>query len=217
MTGIQVAAGQPYQASPDLTGVLSRVVAVAFEPMPVVSWLVPRVSDRWEVLPRYFRILVEYAMAQGRVDILPGNEAVAVWLPGGDPAVPVIADYERRRALACGEHADRFRQLDEAMHAHHPDSPPHEHLALLAVRPGHQGAGLGSRLLEHRHRELDREGRPAYLEASTMRSADLYERHDYRHVGAPFAPASCQASMWPMWRDPQPVPDDTSGADSTHD
>ncbi|MBT8228527.1 MAG: GNAT family N-acetyltransferase [Dactylosporangium sp.] len=208
MNPAQVEAGQPYQASHELTGLLSRVVAFAFEPMPVVSWLVPRLSDRWEVLPRYFRILVEHAMTRGRVETLPGNETVAVWLPAGDPTVPPIADYERRRALVCGEHADRFAQLDAMMRANHPDGPPHEHLALLAVRPGRQRAGLGSRLLEHRHRQLDREARPAYLEASTMRAAELYTRHGYRHIGAPFAPGSCTASFWPMWRDPQSVNDE---------
>jgi len=204
MIAAQIAAGEPRRATAELTGVLARVVAVAFAPLPVVSWLVPENGDRWDVLPRYFRILVEHAMTFGRVDTLPDGDAVAVWLPGG-PGAPGPVDYERRRANACGEHADRFRQLDEVMDANHPHDRPHEHLALLAVRPGRQSSGLGSRLLAYRHRELDAAERPAYLEASTMRSAELYERHGYRHIGAPFAPGDSTAAFWPMWRDPQPV------------
>ena len=202
MIAAQIAAGEPRRATHAQTGVLSRVVAVAFEPMPVVSWLVPEVSDRWDLLPRYFRILVEHGMTFGRVDTLPDSEAVAVWLPGG-PGAPGPLHYEQRRANACGQYADRFAELDDAMHAYHPQDSPHEHLALLAVRPGRQGAGLGGRLLEYRHRDLDAAGRPAYLEASTERSAKLYERHGYRHFGKPFSPGlGCDALLFPMWREP---------------
>ena len=197
---------QPYRAAHDLTGSVARLVATAFEPMPVVSWLVPTPHQRAAVLARQFRIIIEHAITTGRVDVLPGMDAAAVWLPAGEPDLPEIEDYDARLADACGEYVERFHALDAALHAHHPGAPAHEHLALLAVRAGAQCRGLGSRLLEHRHRILDAAERPAYLEASTMRSARLYERHGYRHIGPPFTPNGCPASFWPMWRDPQPLP-----------
>lgn len=48
----------------------------------------------------------------------------------------------------------------------------------------------------------DREGTPAYLEASSARSRGLYERLGFtftgRAVDLPEGPP-----MWPMWREPQ--------------
>ena len=205
MSATRLVAGQPRRASPHESGELARLIALAFDDLSVTSWLVPAREERARILFPYFRIIVEHAMAHGRVETVPDRLAVAVWLPAGDPTVPPIADYEQRRADACGRHVERFAELDEVMRANHPADPPHEHLAFLAVRPSWQSTGLGSRLLKHRHRELDTTGRPSYLEASTMSAARLYLRHGYRHIGAPFAPVSCSASMWPVWRDPQPV------------
>ncbi|MBT8226478.1 MAG: GNAT family N-acetyltransferase [Dactylosporangium sp.] len=205
MIAVRLAGGEPRRAGHDQARVLARLVATAFADLPVVSWLVPLRAERPEVLPRYFRILVDHALHHGWVDMMPDRSAVAVWLPAGDPSLAAITDYDQRLADACRANADRFRQLDQVMHDTHPGSPPHEHLALLAVDPRRQGTGLGSRLLDHRHRLLDQHQRPAYLEASTMRSARLYQRHGYHHIAAPFAPASCGASMWPMWREPQPA------------
>lgn len=48
----------------------------------------------------------------------------------------------------------------------------------------------------------DRDGVPAYLEASSARSRRLYERLGFTFMGTtvdlPDGPA-----MWPMWREPQ--------------
>lgn len=196
----------PQPATAQQAPALARLIATAFAPMPIVAWLIPPPGDRVTILARYFRILVEHATTIGHVDVLPDRTAVAVWLPAGQPDLPTITDYPARRAAACGPYTDRFTQLDHVMHTHHPTSPPHDHLAFLAVRPTRHNTGLGSLLLAHRHRLLDHTARPAYLEASTMRSARLYQRHGYHHHAAPFAPTNCTPTMWPMWRDPQPAP-----------
>jgi GNAT superfamily N-acetyltransferase len=61
-----------------------------------------------------------------------------------------------------------------------------------------QGRGLGSELLAPVLRRCDREGVPAYLEASSVQSKRLYERHGFEARGV-LAPAG-GPTLWPMWR-----------------
>ena len=74
-------------------------------------------------------------------------------------------------------------------------------LNLLAVLPERQGQGLGSALLAHTLDRCDREGVPAYLDATSEDNRRLYERHGFE-AGAPYAPAG-GPPLYPMWRDPR--------------
>ena len=53
---------------------------------------------------------------------------------------------------------------------------PHYYVRDIGVHPDMQGRGLGSALLRPTLERCDREGLPAYLEASSERNAALYER-----------------------------------------
>ena len=163
----------------------------------------PEPAERRRVLAADFELLLEPALAHGTVHVTADRSAVAVWLPQGTgPAVPPPADYPARLAAACGAWTTRFETLDELFETNHPDRP-HHHLAFLAVAPGQQGAGLGSALLRHHHDWLDRSGLPAYLEASSVGSRELYARHGYR-TGEPFRVPD-GTPFWPMWREPGPA------------
>ena len=127
---------------------------------------------------------------------------MALWLPAG-PGVPGPPTGHRERlAAATAPWTGRFAVFDRALEAHHPAGVPHEHLAILAVRPGCQRRGLGTALLTARHRDLDRDGVPAYLEASSPRARDLYLRHGYTlRPGSAFRLPDGPL-LWPMWREP---------------
>jgi ribosomal protein S18 acetylase RimI-like enzyme len=89
----------------------------------------------------------------------------------------------------------------------HPHQP-HHYLLFLAVRPGEQNRGYGSALLDHHHRLLDEAGTPAYLEAASLDSVRLYQRHGYAPLGQPLTlPRRSDPDLWPMWRQPQPSSD----------
>jgi ribosomal protein S18 acetylase RimI-like enzyme len=99
----------------------------------------------------------------------------------------------------CGPHADRALGLVAAMDEEHP-AEPHEYLWFLGVVPAAQGLGLGSTLMAPVLARADREGRPAYLEATSARNKALYERHGFR-ARAPLSVAD-SPPLWPMWREP---------------
>jgi GNAT superfamily N-acetyltransferase len=176
-----------------------RTILEAFDQIAVSRWLCPDDRERERVLGSYFALHVRHALRHGSVDYLPGYTGVGVWL--GSPCPP-IPDYESHRDTLTGRWADRFRALDAVMDARHPDRP-HCYLAFLAVRPGHQGHGLGSTLLAHRQAVLDVTGTPAYLEAADPRSRNLYLRRGYADCGAPLD-LPVAPSLTPMWREPRP-------------
>ncbi|HEY9472749.1 MAG TPA: GNAT family N-acetyltransferase [Mycobacteriales bacterium] len=189
-------------ADPERAGTVSRVIAEAFAELAVVGWLVPDAAARDCVLSADFRIFVDHAFEYGEVHATPDLDAVALWFPlDGDP-LPEPNDYHRRLTDAVGEWIDRFSLLDKLFEANHP-TEPHHHLAFLAVRPDRQGNGLGSALLRHHHARLDHDGMPAYLEASSPGSRDLYLRHGYQLRGEPFTVPG-GTPFWPMWRPPSP-------------
>ncbi|MEU0571656.1 GNAT family N-acetyltransferase [Nonomuraea sp. NPDC005983] len=172
---------------------VSALIATAFASLDAVAYVVPDPAVRHEIMTADFRILVDHAVEHGQIDVID-EDAVAVWFPRTAP-LPEPPDYDRRLAAATGEWVDRFRVLDTLFDQHHP-SEPHHHLAFLAVHPSRQGGGLGTALLRHHHARLD--GLPAYLEASSPRSRELYLRHGYR-ARTPFALPN-GARFWPMWR-----------------
>jgi len=186
----------------DDAGVLAQVIADAFADLDVSRWLVPDRGMRRVIFPGYFALLVEHALDQGLVLTTPERDAAALWLPvpGGGPAEPP-AGYHPRLAALTGQHLARFEALDHALDRHYPDGPPHEHLAILAVHPARQRQGIGSALLTARHGIHDRDGTPAYLEASDLAKAAIYRTHGYADLPAPIQLPGGPA-MHPMWRHP---------------
>lgn len=195
MTGISIRRAGPADAAR-----VAELIATAFASLAAVNWLVPDPAPRLRIMTDDFRILVGHALQYGHIDLVDEGPAVAVWFDRTGP-VPEPPDYDRRLAAACGEWTDRFRILDRLFEGNHPEEP-HHHLAFLAVHPGRQRRALGTALLQHHHTALDDEGVPAYLEASSPGSRDLYLRHGYELRDTFALPDG--TLFWPMWR-PSPV------------
>jgi GNAT superfamily N-acetyltransferase len=99
-----------------------------------------------------------------------------------------------------GPDAERTFLVSELLDEHHPHDPVW-YLNFMGVEPSGQGRGVGSALLENVLVEADRNGEPAYLDATSMRNRRLYERHGFvttQELHLPDGPP-----VWPMWRDPQ--------------
>jgi GNAT superfamily N-acetyltransferase len=67
------------------------------------------------------------------------------------------------------------------MHESHPREP-HYYVRIIGVRAARQGRGLGSTLMQPTLEKADADGLPTYLEASSERSAALYERLGFVHL-----------------------------------
>jgi GNAT superfamily N-acetyltransferase len=185
-------------AVPGQAEVLGRLIATAFHDLLISQWLVADPVERMETQSGQFSLLARHAIEYGQVHTTADMSAVAVWFPSDVPPIP---DYEADLARICGPHVDRYASLDEAMHTNHP-SPPHWHLAFLAVLPARQNLGIGASLMRHQHQRLDDLGIAAYVEAASPRSAKLYARHGYTPYGEPFPVGTEAPNLYPMWRDP---------------
>lgn len=183
-------------------GVLSRVIASAFLSLAVSRWLVPDPHARRAIFPGYFRLLVERAIEDGLAETTPDRAAVALWIPRAGPDAPP-ASYAARLAAVTGQYLGNFLAFDEVLDHHHQVDVPHEHLAILAVRPDRQGQGIGTALLHARHAVLDDQRIPAYLEASDQHTRGVYLDHGYADQGSPIELAD-GVRMYPMWRRPLP-------------
>ncbi|MGI5147228.1 GNAT family N-acetyltransferase [Plantactinospora sp. CA-294935] len=175
---------------------IAALIAQAFQHLDPVAWLVPDPEQRHSVLTANFRILVEHAFFYGEVHVLDDRSAAAVWFDRS-ALIPPPAEYDRRLAAACGPYTERFTTLDKLFDAHHP-TEPHHHLAFLAVTPDKQCTGRGTALLRHHHARLDRIGMPAYLEASSTGSRDLYARQGYIERERFLLPN--YSAFYSMWR-----------------
>ncbi|MFE9362669.1 GNAT family N-acetyltransferase [Streptomyces sp. NPDC006978] len=179
-----------------------RILEEAFHHDPVSSWVFPDEEHRRVVHGRFLGVFADVTLEGGRIDLLEDGTAAALWLsvPAGVPEqeddTPALM---RETADPDNERAELVGRLTGAVHPH---DRAHEYLLMIGVSPERQGEGIGEALMRGVLERCDREGTPAYLEASSERSRGLYERLGFsfmgRTVDLPQGPP-----MWPMWREPR--------------
>ncbi|MFD5146987.1 GNAT family N-acetyltransferase [Streptomyces sp. NPDC058401] len=193
------------QAGPSDRDAVARLLDEAFRTDPVSSWVFPDPEHRAAVHGKFLGVFVDVALAEGRIDYAVDGSAAALWLriPAADPEAGHVEDEipAKMRAVADPDN-ERCELVGRLTGEVHPVAEEHEYLLMIAVAPGRQGEGLGTELIRPVLERCDREGVPAYLEASSERSKGLYERLGWQFTGEavrlPDGPL-----MWPMWRKPQ--------------
>lgn len=181
--------------------VLSQVIADAFSDLAPSQWLIGNPAARRQIFPGYFGLLIEHAMASGLVCTTPGRDSAALWIPAGADGPQPPGDYAGRLAAVTRPWTSRFLAFDAALEKNHPAGIPHHYLAILAVRPDRQRQGTGTALLRAHHATLDRDGVPAYLEASDPGTRTLYLACGYADHGPPVQLPGGPL-MYPMARKP---------------
>ncbi|MFF8017485.1 GNAT family N-acetyltransferase [Streptomyces sp. NPDC007929] len=185
-----------------------RLLDEAFQDDPVSGWVFPEVADRRAKHPALMAAFTDIVLAAGRIDVTEDGSACALWFSvladegqgdgdtGDDDGPAPVRE-------AVDPDNERIETIGRLTAAVHPAGRAHEYLWMIGVAPGRQGEGLGTALIEAVLDRCDREGLPAYLEASNARSRKLYERLGFELAGSvldlPDGPA-----MWPMWREPRP-------------
>jgi len=188
-------------AGHDLPALVETLTA-AFMEDPVMTWWMPDRERRRQLLPVCFELIVDVNHPHDELYTTdPVPAAGAVWIPPGcQPTGEQAEEYVGWFVEAAEETAERLLCALELMDAHHP-TESHAYLFLLGARPQWQSQGLGSALLREVLERCDRDGTPAYLEATSLGNQRLYLRHGFEVTGEIALPDG--PSLWPMWREPR--------------
>ena len=192
----------PRLASVDEVPQVARALADAFIADPVCRWLLPpgpRFRARLRIM--FTAELQLYVLRNGGT-VWTTSEydgALCVLAPG---TWQMAASFELTEALrwarAFGMRLARAGRVQQELHKRHPQAP-HFYVRWVGARVARQGQGLGTALLQSVLAEADLSGLPAYIEASSERSAALYERLGFEHTGVLTLPGG-GPTVWPMLR-----------------
>ncbi|MGY1693612.1 GNAT family N-acetyltransferase [Geodermatophilus sp. SYSU D00814] len=183
---------------------LAALLAAAFSDDPVFTAAFPPGARARDARMRLlFRLEVARSERRGGTWMTDDGAAGAVWFPPGRWASTTWEDVVQGPAAvaAFAREAPLGVRIRTVMDAHHLELPDHWYLLYVGVVPGRQGQGLGSALLRPVLDECDREGLPAYLEATCERSRGLYARLGFADREPLPLPAPAPP-VFPMWRDP---------------
>ncbi|MGA5901050.1 GNAT family N-acetyltransferase [Streptomyces venetus] len=188
-----------------------RLLDEAFRSDPVSGWVFPGAEDRRANHPGLMAAFTDIVLAAGRIDVTEDGSACALWMSvpaddhdgEGDGGGEGEDDGPAQVREAVDPDNERIEQIGRLTAAVHPSGRAHEYLWMIGVAPARQGEGLGTALIESVLDRCDREGLPAYLEASNARSRALYERLGFEPSGPVLDLPEGGPSMWPMWREPR--------------
>ncbi|MEV8245613.1 GNAT family N-acetyltransferase [Streptomyces rochei] len=185
-----------------------RLLDEAFQDDPVSGWVFPGEEYRRRTHHRLMGAFTDIVLADGWIDLTEDGAACALWLsvPGEEdtPQEPAeeAEDVPAQVREAVDPDNERVESIARLTEDIHPSGPAHAYLWMIGVAPERQGEGLGTALIASVLDRCDRDGLPAYLEASSERSKGLYERLGFACTGRvlhlPEGPR-----MWPMWREPR--------------
>jgi GNAT superfamily N-acetyltransferase len=167
-----------------------------------MRWFLADRPRRAERLRPYFQALVPLHHRHGEIWISDEPAGAAVWAP---PAPSRLSGRGEPRLLPAelrvfGRHPLRAIAGQRTLGRGHPREP-HWFLDWIAVAAPARGRGVGSALMRPRLERCDVERTPAYLNAGSERSRDLYLRHGFEVVEELHLPFD-GPPLWRMRRSP---------------
>jgi GNAT superfamily N-acetyltransferase len=183
---------------------LALALARAFDSDPPMRWFLSDAATRVERARRLFDVMLRRVhMGRDYCYTTAGVVGGALWVPPGTWRLGVVEQVALLPGMlrVFGRGLGRAQRGLTVMESGHP-SAPHYYLDSLGVEPEWQGRGLGSALMAPVLERCDRERMPAYLNAGSPRSRELYKRHGF-HVTEEFRLPDDGPALWRMWRDPQ--------------
>jgi GNAT superfamily N-acetyltransferase len=196
----------------DQEGACGALLAGAFVDDPIFDWIEPDAAARRQFLDGFFLALTRrshrLAVALATSPALLG---ASLW-KGPDltrltPAQLAMTGLDRVGDLLSPAARGRFDALFDPVEASLAADVPERHwyLGVLGVAPGHQGKGIGSRLMRPILERADRERLPVTLETAKPKNLPLYERHGFDVLRELAPPAPGGPVVWTMKR-PASVP-----------
>lgn len=169
----------------------------AFFNDPVFRWIYPDDERRRAVLPGFFEVFTRAIGRHGASHEIGDGMGAALWVPPGEEVADDEDAFGEALVALSPPDVDRLMLTMEVLGETHPHEPCW-YLNLLGVAPEHQGHGVGSAMLRAAIERSERDGVPAYLEATSEQNKRLYERHGFvatAELELPDGP-----SLWAMWR-----------------
>lgn len=192
---------------------LAGALADAFVHDPVYTWMLPRGRRLNARLRAMFTAeLEQYGLPQGTVWTNAGCDGAVVALPPGASEMPksITLTQALMWMRAFGTRLPLAIRVQRTMEARHLPEP-HLYVRIIGVRTALQGQGLGSALMQPILQRADSAELPTYIEASTERSAALYERLGFRHTDVLELPEGGP----PLWLMRRPAQRKLAASDST--
>lgn len=179
---------------------LSATLADAFATDPILQWLIPTQRAREMRLRRLFALeLAQYVFPAGRVLTTDDFRGANLELPPGKSTMRMPLSAALGWVRVFGIRLPQAGRTQGCFERHHLQEP-HYYIRYVGVAARFQGQGLGTALLRPTLDRCDSAGLPAYLQASSERSAALYERLGFVHLGELRIPDG--PPFWPMRRSP---------------
>ena len=182
---------------------LADALARAFDSDPPMQWFLPNAESRVERARNLFdlmlsRVHLERDWCYTTEDVVGG----ALWVPPGNWRLGIVQQLTLLPGMlrVFGRGLARAQRGLAVMEEGHPRTA-HYYLDSLGVVPEWQGRGIGSALLGPVLERCDAERMPAYLNAGSARSRDLYARHGFE-VTEEFRLPDGGPPLWRMWREP---------------
>ena len=192
------------EATADEVPKVAAALADAFVNEPVFIFLLPRRLRQEARLRRMFAVEIKlYVLANGgTVWTTSGYDGAVAELPPGAWEMPksITGSETLKWMWAFGTRLPRAIRVLRAMAERHLREP-HFYVRTVGVRTALQGQGVGSMLMQPTLERADSAGLPTYIEASSERSAALYERLGFLHMGVLQLPEG-GPPVWPMRRPP---------------
>jgi GNAT superfamily N-acetyltransferase len=179
-----------------------EVLADAFAEDPPMRWFLADAPNRARRLRPYFRAVVPAYLREGELWVSDEPVGAAVWAPPGAWRLP---PRDQLRILPTelrvfGRRPLRAIAGQRTLARGHPREP-HWFLDWIAVSAAGRSRGVGSALMRPRLERCDAERTPAYLNAGSVRSRDLYLRHGFT-ISEEFRLPFDGPPLWRMWRRP---------------
>jgi len=133
-----------------------------------------------------FRFMVNYTILYGEANApSPDIEGVACWLPHTTATMTLWRVFRAgwsRSLYMSRESRRRIMAADEYLTPRRLRIVPREHIYLqvIAVKPEHQGKGMGGRMLRHVLERADSDSIPCYLETFGQNHVDLYTHFGFK-------------------------------------
>lgn len=191
------------KARPQEAPRVATALAHAFASDPAMSWVFPDDATRRATIERMFALLLDRLwLEQDECYTTTAGAGACVWELPGRWKVGVLEQLQTlpRLALMARRDTPRLLQSFYKLESNHP-SEEHYYLPFVGVMPDWQGRGIGAALLRPVLDRCDRERMPAYLEASSPRNRNLYERQGFA-VTEEFRLGKGSPPLWRMWRAP---------------